>query len=164
MSLNIQQFERSIVAERRIRYAKEKQELMRRLLSSEDGTGPFRTQADVLAFAASLGAHRKRREPLPEALGEPIRQEVFDRQGYDTLICLVAVEAEKSPAVLEDSEEMIARRSEIFEEYANGGLAIIANETRGDVNLSQAVLLMISSLRKRAESDTQVLDLSRLRI
>jgi dnd system-associated protein 4 len=76
------------MVERRIRFARDKQDLVKRFLSTEDGTGPFRLQADVLAFAASLGAARGRREALPEAVAEPIRQEVFDRQGYDTLINL----------------------------------------------------------------------------
>lgn len=152
------------MAERRIRFSREKQDLVRRLLSSDDGTGPFKTQADVLAFAASLGAFRRRREPLPDALAEPIRQEVFERQGYDTLICLLAVEATKEANILEETDDMISTRAAIFEEYANGGLSIIGEETRGDVDLSQAVLLMISTLREQQQVDTAVLDLSRLKI
>lgn len=152
------------MAERRIRFAKDKQDLVRRLLSTDEGTGPFRTQADVLAFAASMGAQRNRREKLADALAEPIRQEVFERQGYDTLICLLAVEATQDANILEESDEMIARRAAIFEEYANGGLSIIADETRGDVDLSQAILLMVSGLREREDVDATVLDLSRLKI
>lgn len=150
--------------ERRIRFAKDKQELVKRFLSSDDGAGPFRLQADVLAFAASLGASRGRREPLPEATGEPIRQEVFDRQGYDTLVNLLAVQAEMSAAVLEDSDEMIAKRASIFEEFANGGLSILAEETRGQVDFSQAILLMVGDTRKKDEMDTPTFDVSKLRI
>ena len=150
--------------ERRIRFAKDKQELVKRFLSSDDGAGPFRLQADVLAFAASLGASRGRREALPDAVGEPIRQEVFDRQGYDTLVNLLAVQAEMSAAVLEDSDEMIAKRASIFEEFANGGLSVLAEETRGQVDFSQAILLMVGDTRKRDQPDTPTFDLSKLRI
>jgi dnd system-associated protein 4 len=150
--------------ERRIRFAKDKQELVKRFLSSDDGAGPFRLQADVLAFAASLGASRGRREPLPEAVAEPIRQEVFDRQGYDTLVNLLAVQSEMSAAVLEDSDEMIAKRASIFEEFANGGLSVLAEETRGQVDFSQAILLMVGDTRKRDQPNTPTFDLSKLRI
>lgn len=152
------------MVERRIRFAKEKQDLIRKFLSSEDGTGPFKLQADVIAFAAALGAARGRREPLPEALAEPIRQDVFDRQGYDTLINLLAVQSEQSAAILEDSDEMIAKRSLVFEEFANGGLSILAEETKGQVDFSQAVLLMVSDTRKRDNVDTPTFDLSKLKI
>ena len=145
--------------ERRIRFAKDKQELVKRFLSSDDGAGPFRLQADVLAFAASLGASRGRREPLPEALGEPIRQEVFDRQGYDTLVNLLAVQAEMSAAVLEDSDEMIARRASIFEEFANGGLSILAEETQRPVEVQPSNFFDGGRHPKRDEVDTPTFDL-----
>ena len=69
------------MVERRIRFAKDKQDIIRKFLSSDDGTGPFKIQADVIAFSAALGAARGRREPLPEVLAEPIRQDVFDFAG-----------------------------------------------------------------------------------
>ena len=153
-----------MMAERRIAFAKDKQDLIKRLMSSEDGNGPFRLQADVLAFAAALGAWRGRREPLPDSTAEPIRQDVFDRQGYDTLINLLAVQAEMSASVLEESDEMVAKRTKIFEEFANGGLGILAEETRGQVDLSQAILSVVGSTRKREELGTPAFDLSKLRI
>lgn len=150
--------------ERRIRFAKDKQDLIRKFLSSDDGTGPFKLQADVIAFSAALGAARGRREPLPDALAEPIRQDVFDRQGYDTLINLLAVQSEQSAAILEDSDDMIVKRSLIFEEFANGGLSILAEESKGQVDFTQAILLMISDTRKRDSVDTPTFDLSKLTV
>ncbi len=152
------------MVERRIRFAKDKQELIRKFLSVDDGTGPFKLQADVIAFSAALGAARGRRESLPDSLAEPIRQDVFDRQGYDTLINLLAVQAEQTAAILEDSDEMIAKRSLVFEEFANGGLSILAEETKGQVDFSQAILLMVSDTRKRDSVDTPTFDLSKLKI
>jgi dnd system-associated protein 4 len=150
--------------ERRIRFAKDKQELIRKFLASDDGTGPFKLQADVIAFSAALGAARGRREPLPDTLAEPIRQDVFDRQGYDTLINLLAVQSEQSAAILEDSDDMIVKRSHVFEEFANGGLSILAEETKGQVDFTQAILLMISDTRKRDSVDTPTFDLSKLKV
>jgi dnd system-associated protein 4 len=59
---------------------------------------------------------------------------------------------------------MIAKRAGIFEELANGGLSILAEETRGQVDLSQAILLMVGDTRRRDELDTPTFDLSKLRI
>lgn len=151
------------MVERRIRFSREKLELVRKFLASDEGTGPFRSQADVLAFAAALGAARNRSDSLSDSIAEPIRQEVFDRQGYDTLINLLAVQSDLSAAVLEDSDEMIAKRSKIFEEYANGGLSILHEETKGQVDFTQAILLMVSDTRKR-DVDTPTFDLSKLHI
>lgn len=43
----------------RIRVAKDKAELVKDLTSSDGGTGPFNTFADVIVFAAALGAKHK---------------------------------------------------------------------------------------------------------
>ena len=148
--------------ERRIGYAKDKGDVLKRLVASEDTTGPFKLIADVLVFAAAFGLVRNKRTPLGDVLAEPIRQEVFDRQGYDTFINLLAVHAENKPAVLSDEDEMIERRAQIFEEYANGGLEQIQQELKGAVDCLESILLMISSQRKSEPKDVGAFDLARL--
>lgn len=59
---------------------------------------------------------------------------------------------------------MIAKRSLVFEEFANGGLSILAEETKGQVDFSQAILLMVSDTRKRDSFDTPTFDLSKLKV
>jgi len=87
------------VLERRIAYSKDKADVIRRLQAGEESTGPFAFIADVLVFAAAVGMRRNRRVPLSEPLAEPIRQSVFDRQGYDTMFNLIALHAEPNAAV-----------------------------------------------------------------
>jgi dnd system-associated protein 4 len=147
--------------ERRIRYAKDKVDVIKRLVSGDDTTGPFKLIADVLVFAAAFGLSRGKKAELGDMVGEPIRQEIFDRQGYDTFMNLLAVYAEKDPTVLSDADEMVERRARIFEEYANGGLEQIQEELKGAVDCLESVLLMISAQRK-AVKDVGAFDLAKL--
>ena len=148
--------------ERRIRYAKDKADVIKRLVAGEDTTAPFRLIADVLVFAAALGLARNKRSVLGEVLGEPIRQEIFDRQGYDTFMNLLAVHAESDPTVLSDADEKIERRALIFEEYANGGLEQIQEELKGAVDTLESILLMISAQRKPRGGEVGTFDLATL--
>lgn len=150
--------------ERRVRFSKDQQDLIKRLLASDEGTGPFKLQVDVLAFAAALAAQRDAWEELPEPTGEPIRQEVFDRQGYDTLINLCAVHKAKTPEVLADTDEMISRRANIFEGYAYAGLRILEQELKGQVDIAQAVMLLTSTRKPSREDSAEAFDVSKLTI
>jgi dnd system-associated protein 4 len=97
-----------------------------------------------------------------EPLAEPIRQSVFDRQGYDTMMNLLALQADARPEVLSDSEESINTRATIFEEYANGGLEILQDELRGARDVLESVVLLISSQRQPRDDGGGVFDLSKL--
>lgn len=137
--------------ERRIGHSTDKTEIIKRLVFAEDSTGPFKRIADVLVFAAALGHKRNRRIPLGSSQSDPIRQEVFDHQGYDTMMNLLALRVNGSPEVLADSDEMVEQRARIFEEYANGGLEIMQEELRGAINTLETVILLINA--ERAEAD-----------
>ena len=138
--------------DRRIGYSKDKLDIIKRLVSADDNFGPFRRIADALVFAAALGQKRNKHLPLRGSRAEPIRQEVFDQHGYDTVINLLALHAEGKPEVLADSDELIERRASIFEEYANGGLEILREELRGAVDTLETIVLMINSERGGSES------------
>lgn len=133
--------------ERRIGYSTDKTEIIKRLVFAEDSTGPFKRIADALVFAAALGHKRNRRIPLENSTSDPIRQEVFDRQGYDTMMNLLALRVNGSPEVLADSDEMVEQRARIFEEYANGGMEIMQEELRGAINTLETVILLINAER-----------------
>lgn len=150
------------MVERRIRYARDKGDVIKRLVVGEGSTGPFRLIADVLVFAAAFGLERNKRVPLGETLGEPIRQEIFDRQGYDTFMNLLAVHTENDPTVLSNADESVDRRARIFEEYANGGLEEIQVELRGAVDCLESVLLVISARRRPSAEAMQPFDLAKL--
>lgn len=85
----------------------------------------FPTIRELLCFAALLGFSEKRRVPLDRAAGvEDISYQQFERDpAAEDLLWTIAVAETQDTEVLREGEE--ARCAEIFEEYANGGLALI---------------------------------------
>ncbi|MEH2283000.1 MAG: DNA phosphorothioation-associated protein 4 [Nostoc sp.] len=149
----------------RIRVAKDKAELVKDLTSSDGGTGPFNTFADVIVFAAALGAKHKRRVALGEISKRepsPIRIEYFASMGNDILIKLLAINETKDIKTLSINEEEYERqRNHIFEEYANGGLEILQNELRGSVDYAERILLFLSYERMNEEKQDEEFDLTK---
>jgi dnd system-associated protein 4 len=146
----------------RIRIDKDKADLVNALV--KDNTAPFKTYADVLAFAAALGAKYKRRIPLENIAKEPepISLEVFLSRGYDLAIKLLAITETKEPKILSHYEITAEEeRVLIFEEYANGGLEKLQNELKGTVDYTERILLVLSGERFREQSSTEEFDLSR---
>ena len=111
------------------------------LLTGKDG--PFRANYEALLFAAALGRRKERRERF-EKSGEPIRYALVENRAYgDVLIdLLAAAEIPDDAKVL--SDERLAERLQIFEEYANGGLSFF----QGEVNSrgSQDLVAIVTSL------------------
>ncbi|MEH2155443.1 DNA phosphorothioation-associated protein 4 [Nostoc sp.] len=149
----------------RIRVAKDKAELVKDLTSSDGGTGPFNTFADVIVFAAALGAKHKRRVALGEISKRepsPIPQEQFIVRGYNTVINLIAIAETQEIKVLSLEEgNNNERRNYIFEEYANAGLEILQSEIRGAVDYSERILLILSHERFQDNSQEEDFDLSK---
>lgn len=84
----------------------------------------FPTIRELLCFAALLGFSERRRLPLDRSQGvEDISYQQFERGDAENLIFLLALAETEDADVLREGEE--ARCAEIFEEYANGGLAIV---------------------------------------
>ncbi|HAA27515.1 MAG TPA: DNA phosphorothioation-associated protein 4 [Cyanobacteria bacterium UBA8553] len=149
----------------RIRVARDKADLVKALVVSDSATGPFQTYADVMVFAAALGAKRKKRSPLGSISTKepaPIALEVFVSRGYDLVFKLLAIAETKDAKILslfeESSEE---QRTQIFEEYANGGLEILRDEFRGTVDYSERLLLILSAERFKQDSSEDDFDLSK---
>ena len=86
----------------RIRISKDKAELVQSLVDFNGGIGPFQTYADVITFAATLGAKYNKRIPLNIISKEPapISLEIFVSRGYDTVIKLLAIAETNDPNVL----------------------------------------------------------------
>lgn len=138
------------MSDQRIRTAKDKAELVKSLTAAPDNNSPFQTYADVVLFAAVLGAKQRRRVPLGEISKKepgPISLEVFISRGYDPVIKLIAIAATENINVLSPDRSAFERqRVEIFEEYANGGLEILDRELRGAVDYTERILLMLSAI------------------
>jgi dnd system-associated protein 4 len=153
------------MAANRIRIAKDKAELVQALIDSQGTTGPFQTYADVIAFAAALGAKRKKRIPLSVISTKepaPIGLEIFISRGYDLTIKLLAIAETGDPKIISNydpaNEE---KRLHIFEEYANGGLEILREELRGAVDYTDRLLLVLSQERFKEEPTEEEFDLTR---
>jgi len=132
------------MSDKRIRIPKDKEHIIDRLLKGENDKGVFNLKADVMIFAASIGYKNNHKIPFSETM-EPIRQEVFESHGYDTVINLLAIGSTKDPKVLMNSDEAEQTRLSLFEEYANGGLEILSEELRGTVNILEHILLMMKT-------------------
>ena len=149
----------------RIRVAKDKAELVKALTSADGATGPFQTYADVVVFAAALGAKHNKRVPLGEISKRepsPIRLEYFATTGSDWVIKLLGVTETQDIKILSFTEEEYEfQRNIIFEEYANGGLELLQNELRGSVDYSERILLLLSYEKMNKEKQEEEFDLSK---
>ena len=149
----------------RIKIAKDKAELVRKLLDERDTTGMFSTYADIVAFAASMGVKHQKRSSLVEISQSepaPISLEVFISRGYERLIKLIAVTATEDIQVLSNEDDAAeATRVLIFEEYANGGLEKLQQELRGAVDYTDRLVLILNSERFSREVNNEEFDLSR---
>lgn len=149
----------------RIRVAKDKADLVKSLISSDGGNGPFQTFADVIVFAAALGVKYKKRVPFEEVSKRepaPIRLEVFAVSGYDLLIKLLGITETQNIQILSPNEEEFEKqRNEIFEEYANGGLEVLQGELRGAVDYSDRILLFLQHEKLNNKKEEEEFDLTR---
>lgn len=148
----------------RIRVAKDKAELVKALVDDPGTTGPFQTYADVMVFAAALGAKWKKRSPLSGIAKEPtpIALEIFLSRGYDRVLKLLAIAETKEAKILSSFDEAAEQeRTRIFEEYANGGLEILRDKLRGAVDYTDQLALVLASEREKKEQPEEEFDLSR---
>lgn len=149
----------------RIKVAKDKAELVQKLLDTKGTTGAFQTYADVIAFAASFGAKYQKRVKITEVSQSepaPISLEVFISRGYDRIIKLIAVTQAQNIKILSTEDTTAeAQRVLIFEEYANGGLEKLQNELRGAVDYTERLILILNAERFSTEANNQEFDLSR---
>lgn len=141
------------MAERRIMIPADKAEFLERLTTA--GVGPFKYQVDALAFAAALAAARNQSLPFTESAKEPIRQQVFENQGFGSLLGMLAVHNQQNPSLLSDEASMEEERAAIFEGYANAGLQILKDELRGEANLSEGILRLLQKEKDLCEQSAE---------
>ena len=146
------------MSENRIRVARDKAELVKSLVAAADNNSPFQTYADAMLFAAVLGAKQHRRVPLGEISKKepgPISMEVFISRGYDPVMKLIAIAATENINVISpDRADFEQQRINIFEEYANGGLELLAQELCGAVDYTERILLMLSVSMDPRQTDS----------
>lgn len=100
----------------------------------------FSTLRDALSFAAALGYHEGRRLKLDEKAGrEDIQAQIYNGNEAVDLIFAIALAEAKSAEILKPDNEKEC--IQIFEEYANGGLALLTEwmERYADINVEDAI-------------------------
>jgi dnd system-associated protein 4 len=154
------------MADRRINIAKDKYDFVQELVDL-DAKGIFKTKADVLTFCAAYGYYKKRPVTITENAKDPIPYSVFENSKYDMFIHLLAMDVAKDADVLADVDVMIDKRATIFESYANGGLELLMQELKGQVEYLEKILLIIYKATQTYE-DSKIpeddFDLSSLKI
>lgn len=153
------------MASPRVKVARDKADLVQKLLDTRGTTGVFQTYADIVIFAASLGIRHHKKIPLQEISQSepaPISLEVFISRGYEWAINLIAIADTKDTQILVmDNSEIEVQRIAILEEYANGGLAKLREELRGAVDYTERLLLVLSVERFPVHNIEEEFDLSR---
>lgn len=131
---------------------KDKSDLIKSL--AESGS-PFNEYRDVLFFAAVVGWQHQRRVPL-KARGETIRWEVFrNRTGTELITDMIAVAcAPNDPSIL--APDRLDERVSMLEEYANGGLDLLAERIAkaGAVSLETLFIRMIQEALAETGDET----------
>ena len=110
--------------------------------------GAFENYYDALTFCASLAAYKKL-APIPvdraASKPNPIRLEIFESNGLDHVINLLAADATKSVDVLAGTSEAMSQRIEIFEGLARAGLQSLRKSVETTTNPLEAVELAIQN-------------------
>jgi len=142
------------MADIRVKVAHERRELVERLSGK---AGPFDTMADVLIFAAAVGAFEDVFTPIERPAGDGIRMEVFARRNYRAAIDLLAVRHTNGPAILGDSADQTRERIKVFEGYATGGLGVLDRELKGVLD-SDLLVVMVLVMERAKDASTDVVD------
>lgn len=110
---------------KRIHRAADKEEIVKLMTSEQFGV--FKEIWRLLMFAAQVGYHNKRREPLKSVdAGKGIDQSTFGNSpAWPGIVYLISLADSGVADVLGGSPEKEELRLAAFQEYANGGLEIL---------------------------------------
>lgn len=113
---------------KRIHRALDKEEMVQVLVTGENRI--FGEIWQLMLFAGAVGYRHQRREKLGErSSGRAVNPDLFDKSaagpGFQYLLTLVT---DNDASHLADNEENESVRVALFEEYINGGLAIMMEE------------------------------------
>lgn len=103
----------------------------------------FETNADALTFAASVGYAKGRRRAF-DKVNESIRMSIFENRGHTAIPDLLALAETGEASILADKN--FSERIRVFEEYANGGLEIIASRVEEHIKPLDAILSLVNEV------------------
>jgi dnd system-associated protein 4 len=149
----------------RIKVAKDKAELVQRLLASDQTTGPFQTYADIVVFAAAIGFKYNKKVELKGEFSKrdpaPIHRETFASKGYEMVLNLISIADSLDPKILVSDNSTSSEKLAIFEEYVNGGLEVLSDLLRGTLDYSDKLILEIDANINDQDNQDLEFDLSR---
>lgn len=136
------------MAERRIRVPK--LDVVKKLYydEKENTLGIFKTYAEMMSFAATLGYKLNRHKPFEGTLIDPIRFSVFENSESGKLFYLLAFAYLKEAECLGNDEESFNARIEIFENFANGGLEHLEQLLKGKDDPFDMFILLLNKQRE----------------
>jgi dnd system-associated protein 4 len=116
---------------------------------------PFETLRDALVFCAALGFSKNRREEYSTS-GERIAWGTMAANQYfeQILLMLTAAVSKDTPEQL--GEDFVRERVKTFEEFACGGLSIVAEQMGKGEDSEDAILNIVS--QRVSELDSGVLN------
>jgi dnd system-associated protein 4 len=151
---------RFAVGMKRIHRATDKKRIIDTLTS--DGTAVFREIWRLLLFSAALGFKNRKREPLANVdSGDAIRQELFGNcPAWPGILYLIGLVETGGTDVLMATEEAEDQRIKAFEEYANGGLAILDEHFKSGNSNLDALLNFIQAQTAEIQTKNPNLQIS----
>ncbi len=141
---------RAGVGMKRIQRASDKEEIIKSLMS--DQVGVFKEIWKLLLFAAQVGVKNNARTPLKAAdPGKGIDQTTFGNcpAWPGVLYLMTLAETQKSES-LSGSQDAEDERVAVFQEYANGGLAILQDFFAGRPTDLDGLLAFIETQREES--------------
>lgn len=134
----------------RVQISEDKADFIKSLKDSDSSNSPFQTYADILQFAAMIGFYNDRRITLgrfsrkdPDAVPQDQLRDKF-------IIDLVAITESQDLSYLQQDNNADWLRTEIFQEYVNGGLEILMHRLTGSVDYTDILLLILKDIESRS--------------
>jgi dnd system-associated protein 4 len=147
---------------KRIMRSKDKSEIIDELM--HDNIGVFREIWRLVLLAAQIGVKHGRREPLksPDS-GSSIRQDIFGNcNAWPGILYLISLHETEDATLLAGDSDGDNKRITLFEEYANGGLAVLSEYFKANPLNTDSLLTYIEvntvapSLSNRGEIDLTI--------
>lgn len=133
--------------------------------SLSEGDNPvFKEKWRLLIFAAILGFKRDQKDPLGTTdQGAAIRSELFAKDPcFEGILNLMTLLLKGDSKLLTATDENDDQKIKLFEEYANGGLAILQDKLQtSSYSLESVISFLAQEIHENAAAD---IDLSEVRI
>lgn len=143
----------------RVHIERERAEFVRSLRQGKELSEVFPNYATLVAFAAALGFNQGKRIPIDRPSRkdpDSVPQDQFAEKLR--LMDLIAVLDSRDAGILGKDDESRNRRAVIFQEYANGGFAILEERLKGSGDKFNQLILLMQLERQETVLDENSLD------